>query len=624
MKMKQKNFWEVGVLLCVGISLFALHSLKARSMPAASGLTGWHSQGGAQWRFEDADIVGSVQPGGSRAGWLVRDQSYEDFLLRFWFKCTDCQAGVLFRSAKISGNTEGIYVSLNSSDVGGVYRLTLGADEQELRRKPLGTPHNQDDELRVQFPMRTDGWNEVELDVRGNSLVESINGYRVRPIALGEEADGGISSGLLALGISGVGSQIRIKAISVEDHEVRAALPTEITATPFREQKVTDLFYGEGVAVGDLNRDGHQDLVAGPFYYLGPDFNIGREIYSSATFNPNTPPYTDSFMDYVYDFNGDGWPDVLKVNFEGAYLYINPRGENRHWDVHKVVSGIAAETTKLIDIDGDGRPDLIMSQGNSGHLRICIATPEPSDSTKDWQIHQISAVGDWSAHGMGVGDINGDGRMDVVEASGWWEQPAADSKAALWKFHPAQFGGGAWAEMEGSWAGGADMFVYDVNSDGLPDIITSLAAHGWGLAWFEQKRDKDGSISWKRHMIMGNPAAPDREEWEETDKSVAFSEIHALALADIDGDGAKDIITGKRWWSHGDNFSGPDGQGQPVLYWFQLVRKPGGQVQWVPHLINNNSGVGTQIVSTDVNGDGKPDVVTSARKGTFIFLNVAK
>lgn len=177
--------------------------------------------------------------------------------------------------------------------------------------------------------------------------------------------------------------------------------------------------------------------------------------------------------------------------------------------------------------------------------------------------------------------------------------------------------------MARPWAGGGDMFVYDVNGDGLPDVITSLAGHAWGLAWFEQRRSQDGTISWTRHIIMGSPVSPPKlkNQWEETDKSVAFSELHALALADIDGYGLKDIVTGKRWWSHGDHFSVPDSQGSPVLYWFKLVRKRGGKVEFVPHLINNNSGVGTQIMAVDIDGDGKADVLTSARKGTFVFLN---
>ena len=618
---KRRMFWGVASLPGVALALFSIHFLLAKPPSGGAPLAGWHVQGPAVWRAENTGISGSLPAKAVGSGWLVRDEGYEDFLLRFQFRCHPCEGGVLLRSKKSATGTQGIYVSFSGANVGGVYRVQLDAGGREVDRRLLGIPHNDADDLKVQFPMQPDGWNVVELDVRGDDLVEVLNGYRVRPLKLKEAAPAGEARfGLIALGLSGAGAQINIRDFSIEDLTQRSSLPPEVTESPFREKKLTDLFYGEGIAAGDLNRDGHQDVVAGPFYYLGPDFKIAREIYPSKTYNVDTPPYTDSFMQYVYDFNGDGWPDVLKVNFDGAYLYINPRGERRHWEVYQVVKGISAETTKFMDIDGDGHPELLISQGKDLSLVLSFAEPDWSNPTKPWAIHPISKAGDWGVHGMGIGDINGDGRLDVVLATGWWEQPLRGSKEP-WKHHAANFGAGPWAEMEGTWAAGSDMFVYDVNGDGLPDIVASLGAHAWGLAWFEQKRDAAGSISWKRHLIMGNPWAPDRQEWEETDKSVAFSELHAVGLADINGDGLKDIVTGKRWWSHGDNFSGPDAQAPPVLYWFQLVRKPGGAVQWIPHLINNNSGVGTQILVTDINGDGKPDVLTSARKGTFVFLN---
>jgi hypothetical protein len=385
-------------------------------------------------------------------------------------------------------------------------------------------------------------------------------------------------------------------------------------------RQLNDLFYSEGVTAGDLNRDGYDEIVAGPFYYVGPDYTVAREIYPPTTINVGGPGehgnYSNCFLAHVHDFTGDGWPDVLMImpNFS-AHLFVNPRGQRRHWDNYNVLPTVSAETTHLVDIDGDGRPELIMAQGD----QIGYAKPDWSDVTKPWTFYSVSERGSWGPHGFGFGDINGDGRLEIVQASGWWEQPAAGT-SGLWRFHRAPFGA-----TEGEWflRGGADIFVYDVNGDGLQDVITSLNAHGPGLAWFEQQRDAKGNISWKRHIIMGDPATPlaDRQGWEETDKSVAFTELHALQLADVDGDGVPEIVTGKRWWSHGYISDENDVENPPVLYSFKLVRRPGGLVEWVPKLIHNRSGVGTQILVRDINKDGKAEILTTARKGTFVFFS---
>src|SRR5690606_10482780 len=156
---------------------------------------------------------------------------------------------------------------------------------------------------------------------------------------------------------------------------------------------------------------------------LGPDFKRAVEIYRPQVYaiaGANLAgQYTDNFLSYVHDFTGDGWPDYLKVNFNGAYLYVNPQTESRHWTVRQVTeTGISSETTQLGDLDGDGQPELLGSIG-SGAERVIGYWKPGADATAEWRFHAISEKGDWGGHGYGYGDINGDGRVDVIQGSGW-------------------------------------------------------------------------------------------------------------------------------------------------------------------------------------------------------------
>lgn len=391
----------------------------------------------------------------------------------------------------------------------------------------------------------------------------------------------------------------------------------------FERVSLSDQFWCEGANAGDFNNDGKQDIVAGPWWWEGPDFKTRHELYKpEASFQlklgestkvaipgfegglGKANAYSDNFFAWPYDFNADGWQDVLVVGFPGKMTawFENPKNGSDAWTRHPIFMQTDNESPTFADLTGDGKPELIcITKGAYGY-----AAPDWSAPAKQWTWHRLSPNKNYGnfTHGMGVGDVNDDGRMDVLEKSGWYEQPASLEGDPEWVHHDQNFAS----------AGGAQMLVYDVNGDGTNDVITSLAAHGFGLAWYEQTKTS-GGIQWKQHLIMGQRA-------EENRYGVKFSELHALDLVDMNGDGLKDIVTGKRFWSHGRT-GDPDRNDQAVIYWFELSRSDSG-VDWIPHLIDNNSGVGTQVVAKDVNNDGQSDVIIGNKKGVFVHLQKVK
>ncbi len=375
----------------------------------------------------------------------------------------------------------------------------------------------------------------------------------------------------------------------------------------FQTIQLSNVFFSEGADAGDFNKDGHPDVVSGPFWYAGPDFEKKYLIYEPKPFNPLG--YSDNFFAFTDDFNRDGWVDVLVYGFPGkqAWWFENPGGQERLWTRHTALEVVDNESPMYVDINQDGKREIICSSG--GYFGY--AHPDPKDPTAMWIFHRISdkSAGGRFTHGLGTGDVNGDGRVDLLEKSGWWEQPPTLEGDPQWKKHPFPF----------SRAGGAQMFAYDVDGDGDSDVITSLAAHGYGLAWYEQVL-REGNIDFLPHLIMGDKP-------EENPYGVCFSQLHAVELVDIDGDGLKDIVTGKRYWAHGPH-GDAEPNAAPVVYWFRLVRDASKQgpegVSFIPFPIDDNSGVGTEVTVSDLNGDQAPDVIVGNKKGTFVHLQQRK
>ena len=625
------------------VLLAATHDFIPDVVFKGSSLTGWHKLGAAEWRAENGEIIAT--PKQESGGWLLLDKGYQDVAFYSSFRCTGpCKAGILLRAQKTAdGGMKGVYVSLSDGEVGS-YAIALAADGQELSRSRLRAapaplirmaaapstagqeavpgfsklpPTRAEEEARAAAPAKSpapappgrkqggrggpslhaNDWNTVQLYLDADLIGFSVNGARGG--ANGVTEDQMMGYGPIALYAGGSG-EVRFKEVSYKDLNPKFE-PEEKVSPNFRMQRISDFYYAWCAAAADINHDGILDVVAGPFYYLGPNYTERREFTTARTYNPSNQ-FSQGMVNFAYDFTGDGWPDILMVDQRPIYLYVNPRGESRRWDRFNVVPQANTEIELLKDIDGDGKPEVLF--GGPGGV-LSYAKPDPSNPTAPWIVHTISEPGLAGAHGMGIGDINGDGRMDIVNNRGWWEQPPPGATQTTWTFHPESFGNG-----------GAEMGVYDVNGDGLNDVVTAIAAHGWGLAWFEQKRDKDGKISFVRHDIMGDFTTKNAG-------GVTFSEPHAAIFADLDGDGIPDLIVGKRLYSHLESYLDPDPYGPAVLYWYRTVRNPKaeGGAEFVPELIHNRSGVGSHFAAVDLNHDGALDIITSTNKGTFIFWN---
>ena len=400
-----------------------------------------------------------------------------------------------------------------------------------------------------------------------------------------------------------------------------ATLSAQSTTPPaldgkWTKQQLTDNFWAEGATVADVNKDGKPDVIYGPYWFEGPSFTKRHLIYPDTQRSKvkqadgtekeiegfkgaksEENGYSDNFIAAAYDINGDGWTDYVVMGFPGkeTVWYENPQDKDEPWKKHVALDVTDSESPMFVDIDGDGQPDLLcMSNGHLGY-----ATFNPKKPEDKWTWHAVSPKLAFAkfTHGIGYGDINGDGKIDLLEANGWWEQPKTPASADTpWTFHPQKFGS----------KGGAQMYVYDVNGDGKNDVITSLSAHEYGLAWYEQTSD-----GWKEHLITGTPT-------EAGETGLVFSQLHAIELVDMNGDGVLDIVTGKRFWAHG-NHGDPEPMAPAVVWWFELKRD-GGKASFTPHLIDSDSGIGTQFSVADLNGDGKPDVIVGNKRGAFVHL----
>jgi hypothetical protein len=259
------------------------------------------------------------------------------------------------------------------------------------------------------------------------------------------------------------------------------------------------------------------------------------------------------------------------------------------------------ETGELVDLTGDGQPEFLPNPGN-----VVVWYELTSRKPVMWKRHDCGSEG--AGHGVGAGDINSDGRRDILTPKGWYEQPA--EAGAPWVFH-AEFQLGA---------AGVMILGYDVNGDGLTDVIWGNG-HGFGLQWLKQTKSAAGEREWTKLTI------------DDT-----FSQVHTLLLADLDGQGEPELVTGKRVYAHEVEPGATDGS---VVLSFQYDRKTD---KWIRSTIfqgdpalnapndakdrwalkdfpAGTAGTGLQMAAVDMDADGDVDLVCPGKSGLYLFEN---
>lgn len=352
----------------------------------------------------------------------------------------------------------------------------------------------------------------------------------------------------------------------------------------------------EGCAVGDIDGDGKLDVVAGEFWYQAPDFTQ-MKIRKLMPFGAD---YMQDNSDHLYDMDGDGDLDLVSGAFTLPIVnwFENPGAGNydaaKGWKSHDLVDTGTGhnEATFLHDIDGDGTPEWIENSWNADNPMQIFRLVKGDDGKMTTKKHVVSESG--NGHGMGFGDVNGDGQEDIVFNQGWYECPADGPYSGTWTWHK---------DFDLPHAS-CPVIVTDLNGDGRNDIIWA-DGHSYGLYWQEQQEPQpDGSTTWKQHLI---------------DKK--FSQAHCLAWEDIDGDDQPELVTGKRYYAHSGRDAGAEDPTTVQYYDWNPETS-----QWKKSVISSaeagqGPGIGLQIRVVDLDENGWPDVIVPGKSGTHIIWN---
>jgi hypothetical protein len=336
-----------------------------------------------------------------------------------------------------------------------------------------------------------------------------------------------------------------------------------------------------------VNRDGKLDIVTGAAWYEAPNWkkHVVREVeFIRGRY--------DDYSCLPLDVNGDGWTDFVTANYRSEKLaWIEHPGEKLGpWTEHVIARPGPMETGRSYDIDGDGRLDILPNGRDFAAWWEFF--PGPTTSSRKWLRHELppQVVG----HGVGFGDINGDGRGDVIGPRGWLEAPE-DRRTGTWSWH-AEFDLGRDASIP--------ILIFDVDGDGDNDIVWGRG-HSCGVCWLEQAPllagARSGPRRWMPHVI-----------------DTSWTQPHTIEAADLDNDGRAELVAGKRHLGH----DGKDlGDWDPlVIAWYQF--DPATRAWRRGTISAEGAGFDLDNKLVDLDGDGDLDLVAASRGGLYWFENL--
>jgi len=515
------------------------------------------------FRMEDGALVaGSMERTIPRNEFICTTSQYRDFELRLQVRLkgdpAKANAGIQIRSRRIPDHHEMIGYQ---ADMGQHYWGALY--DESRRRKVLAQP----EPAQLTRILKPGDWNDYVIRCQGQRIQLWINGFQTVDYT---EPDSHIEqTGIIGLQVhSGPPTEAWYRNITLRP----------LSPVRFRKHTINGDSRFEAAGLLDVNRDKKTDIFCGGFWYEAPgwDKHFVREV-------PEQSEYYYDFANLPYDVDGDGWMDIINAAWHNKTLFWikNPGRSGQTFQVIDIDKPGNMETAMLHDINGDGHVDILPAANNAP----CWYEAAVTNGKTQWTKHELPTA--MKGHGMGAGDIDGDGRCDIVAPRGWLQQPASGP----WTWH---------AEFElGSTS--VPILAFDVDGDGDTDILWGMG-HGYGLYWLEQTQDGQSKRTWTRHTIDD-----------------AWSQPHFPILADLDNDGRQDLVIGKRYRAH--NGKDPGSEDPKCIYWYRYDPP---SKQWDKHVVHEGGQVafGISTAIEDMDHDGDLDIVAPGKSGLYLLENL--